>query len=286
MRDADTRAGRLASLLRRLVRNRLVLTGLLMAVFLIFVAVFADVISPKDPLAVDVMARLRPPSLEFPMGTDRFGRDLLSRLIHGSRISLGVAFSSVTVAMVAGTILGLVAGYMGGIWDLVISRIMDIFFSFPLLLLTIAIAAMLGPGIENAIMAITIAYTPFYSRVARGPVLVEREKDYVAAARVTGASDWRIITRHIFPNILAPVIVQATVDIAYAILTEASLSYLGLGAQIPTPSWGTILNEGRTYLQLAPWISIFPGIAIMLAVLAFNLVGDGLRDALDPRLRS
>lgn len=286
MRDADTRVGRLASLLRRLVRNRLVLTGLLMAVFLIFVAVFADVISPKDPLAVDIVARLRPPSSEFPMGTDRFGRDLLSRLIHGARISLGVAFSSVTVAMVAGTILGLVAGYMGGIWDLVISRIMDIFFSFPLLLLTIAIAAMLGPGIENAIMAITIAYTPFYARVARAPVLVEREKDYVAAARVTGASDWRIISRHIFPNILAPVIVQATVDIAYAILTEASLSYLGLGAQIPTPSWGTILNEGRTYLQLAPWISIFPGIAIMLAVLAFNLVGDGLRDALDPRLRS
>ncbi len=276
---------RSAPFLSRIARNRLVVVGLVMAVFLVLLAVFADVISPRDPLAVNVAAALHPPNLKELFGTDRFGRDLLSRVIHGSRVSLSVSFSSVAVALVAGTFLGLISGYFGGAWDIAISRVMDIFFSFPVLLLAIAIAAMLGPGIENAVMAIAIVYAPFFSRVARGPVLAEREKEYIQAARVIGASHERILLRHIFPNVLSPIIVQASVTIAYAILTEASLSYLGLGTQPPTPSWGTTLNEGRTYLQLAPWISIFPGIAIMLAVLAFNLVGDGLRDALDPRMR-
>ncbi|MEW6232185.1 MAG: ABC transporter permease [Chloroflexota bacterium] len=276
---------RSTSPLSRIARSRLVVAGLIMAVFLVFLAVFADVISPRDPLAVDVAAALHLPNPKEPFGTDRFGRDLLSRVIHGSRVSLGVGFSSVAIALVVGAFLGLISGYFGGAWDIAISRVMDIFFSFPVLLLAIAIAAMLGPGIENAIMAIAIVYTPFFSRVARGPVLAEREKEYIQAARIIGASHGRILLRHIFPNVLSPIIVQASVTIAYAILTEASLSYLGLGTQPPTPSWGTTLNEGRTYLQLAPWISIFPGIAIMLAVLAFNLVGDGLRDALDPRMR-
>ncbi|MBM3134875.1 MAG: ABC transporter permease [Chloroflexi bacterium] len=282
MLNNPTRRG--APLLSRIARNRLVLVGLGMAVFLILMAVFADVISPRDPLAVDVAAALHPPNSKELFGTDRFGRDLLSRVIHGSRISLGIGFSAVTIALIVGTFLGLISGYFGGVWDIVISRVMDVFFSFPVLLLAIAIAAMLGPGIENAVMAIAIVYAPFFSRVARGPVLAEREKEYVQAARVIGAGHSRILWRHIFPNVLSPVIVQASVTIAYAILTEASLSYLGLGTQPPAPSWGTTLNEGRTYLQLAPWISIFPGIAIMLAVLAFNLVGDGLRDALDPRM--
>ncbi|MBI4757691.1 MAG: ABC transporter permease [Chloroflexi bacterium] len=276
---------RSAPFLSRIARNQLVVVGLVMAVFLVLLAVFADAVSPRDPLAVDVAAALHSPNPKEPFGTDRFGRDLLSRVIHGSRVSLGVGFSSVTIALVVGTFLGLISGYFGGAWDIAISRVMDVFFSFPVLLLAIAIAAMLGPGIENAVMAIAIVYVPFFSRVARGPVLAEREKEYIQAARVIGASHGRILLRHIFPNVLSPVIVQASVTIAYAILTEASLSYLGLGTQPPTPSWGTTLNEGRTYLQLAPWISIFPGIAIMLAVLAFNLVGDGLRDALDPRMR-
>jgi len=247
-------------------------------------ALFPGAIAPRDPRAVDVAVALHPPSLSYPFGTDRFGRDLLSRVIHGSSVSLGVAFLSVGIAMVIGTILGLISGYFGGLWDLTISRIMDILFSFPMLLLAIALAAMMGPGTINAVRAIAIVNTPFFARVVRGSVLAEREKEYILAARTIGASQGRILLRHIFPNVLSPLIVQASITIAYAILTEASLSYLGLGTELLTPSWGTILNEGRTYLQLAPWISIFPGLAIVLAVLAFNLLGDGFRDALDPRM--
>ncbi len=273
-----------ASFMRRIARNRLVLSGLLMALVLVAIAVLANIISPYDPGAVDVMQALKSPSLLHLFGTDLFGRDLLSRVIYGSRVSLGVAFLSVAAALVLGSLLGLFAGYVGGIWDTILGRLMDVFFAFPVLLLAIAIAGMLGPGIPNAIAAIAIVYTPFFFRVARGPTLAEREHEYVQAARVTGVATVRIMWRHILPNILSPIIVQASVTIAYAILTEASLSYLGLGTPLLTPSWGTTLNEGRTYLQLAPWISIFPGIAIMLAVLAFNLLGDGLRDALDPRM--
>lgn len=271
--------------LRWLTRNRLVLPGILIALLLTLAALLADVISPYDPMVVNVMAAFQPPSSQFLFGTDRFGRDLLSRVIFGARVSLGIGFSSVGIAMIAGSFLGLIGGYFGGKWDAVLGRIMDIFFSFPLLLLAIAIAGMLGPGINNAIAVIAIVYTPFFFRVARGPVLAEREKEYILAAHSIGVEDRRILLRHILPNILSPIIVQASVTIAYAILTEASLSYLGLGTPLLTPSWGTTLNEGRTYLQLAPWVSIFPGLAIMLAVLAFNLVGDGLRDLLDPRMR-
>ncbi len=268
-----------------MIRNRMVLSGLVIAVLLVATALLADVISPRDPGAVDVMAAVQRPSLEHLFGTDRFGRDLLSRVIYGSRVSLGIGFSSVAFALVIGSLLGLLGGYFGGLLDSALGRLMDIFFSFPLLLLAIAIAGMLGPGITNAIAVIAIVYTPFFYRVARGPVLAEREKEYIHAAQAIGARDRRILFLHVLPNILSPIIVQASVTIAYAILTEASLSYLGLGTPLLTPSWGTTLNEGRTYLQLAPWISIFPGIFIMLAVLAFNLLGDGLRDILDPRMR-
>jgi len=278
-------ASRRASFLRQVTRNRLVLSGMIIALLLVVVAIFADLISPYDPMSVDVAASLQGPTLKHLFGTDRFGRDLLSRVIFGARVSLGIGFSSVAAAMVVGSLLGLLAGYFGNGWDTVIGRLMDILFSFPLLLLAIAIAGMLGPGIPNAIMAISIVYIPFFFRVARGPTLTEREKEYVQAARVIGAGSRRILWRHILPNLLSPIIVQASVTIAYAILTEASLSYLGLGTPLLTPSWGTTLNEGRTYLQMAPWISIFPGIAIMLAVLAFNLLGDGLRDLLDPHMK-
>jgi peptide/nickel transport system permease protein len=267
-----------------LIRSRLLLAGLVIVCLLSAAALGAERLAPRDPVAVDIGAAFRPPGPDHPLGTDRFGRDLLSRVIFGCRISLGVAFSSVGAALVIGGVLGLIAGFFGGYVDLLISRLVDIVGGFPPLLLAIGVTATLGPGIENAVLAIALVYTPFFVRVMRAPVLVEREKEYVLAARAVGCRPERILLRHVLPNSLAPVIIQATVTVAYAILTEASLSYLGLGAQPPTPSWGTILNEGRTYLQLAPWVSVFPGLCIMLAVLAFNLVGDGLRDALDPRL--
>jgi peptide/nickel transport system permease protein len=242
-------------------------------------------VSPYDPTDVKMVDALKPPSLGHPFGTDRFGRDVLSRTIHGSRIALGVAVSSIALAFGVGTLLGLVGGYVGSWPDLAIGRLMDVLFSFPTLVLAIAIAAMLGPGLDNAALAIAVVYAPLFSRVARGPVIAERARDHVVAALGLGAGTLRVVFRHILPNVLAPLIVQASVSLAFAILAEASLSYLGLGTQPPDPSWGTMLNEGRTYLETAPWMSVFPGLAIMLAVLGFNLLGDGLRDVLDPQLR-
>lgn len=270
--------------LQRLAHNRLVLSGLFVIVLLVFIALFPGLVAPRDPDDLDMTATLRPPSWDVPLGTDRYGRDVLSRIVFGTGISLGIAFSSVGLALVIGSFLGITVGYVGGIWDIVVSRIMDVIFSFPLLLLAIALAAVMGPGIGNAIRAITIVNIPFFARVVRGSTLAIRDIEYVQAARAVGASTGRIISRHVFPNIISPLIVQTTVTIAYAILTEASLSYLGLGVDVLTPTWGNILNEGRVYLERAPWISIFSGLAIMVAVLAFNLVGDGLRDALDPRM--
>jgi peptide/nickel transport system permease protein len=275
----------MAEALRPLWRNRLVLFGTGLILVVVLLAAFADLVAPYDPTEMKVSDALERPSAPHPFGTDRFGRDVLSRTIHGSRIALGVALSSIALAFVAGTALGLVGGYVGGWPDLLIGRVMDVLFSFPTLILAIGIAAMLGPGLNNAALAIAVVYVPLFSRVARGPVIAEREKDHVAAAQGLGAGWPRIVFRHILPNVLAPLIVQASVSLAFAILIEASLSYLGLGTQPPDPSWGTMLNEGRTYLETAPWMSIFPGLAIMLAVFGFNLLGDGLRDTLDPQLR-
>jgi len=204
--------------------------------------------------------------------------------VHGARSSLGIAAASVAVSLVLGSLLGLLGGYFGGGLDLIIGRIMDVLFSFPALLLAIAIAAMLGPSVRNAALAIAVVYTPLFARVIRGPVISERHRDYVQAARVIGASHPAIIYRHILPNIVSPIIIQASAALSAAILIEAALSYVGLGTQPPTPSWGTMLSEGRTFLETAPWMSIFPGLAIALTVLAFNLLGDGLRDAFDPTL--
>jgi peptide/nickel transport system permease protein len=271
--------------LRPGLRNRLVLSGAALVLGMILLAALADVVSPYDPTDVKMVDALKPPSLGHPFGTDRFGRDVLSRTIHGSRIALGVAVSSIALAFGVGTLLGLVGGYVGSWPDLAIGRLMDVLFSFPTLVLAIAIAAMLGPGLDNAALAIAVVYAPLFSRVARGPVIAERARDHVVAALGLGAGTLRVVFRHILPNVLAPLIVQASVSLAFAILAEASLSYLGLGTQPPDPSWGTMLNEGRTYLETAPWMSVFPGLAIMLAVLGFNLLGDGLRDVLDPQLR-
>ncbi len=268
-----------------LARNHLVLAGSLLAVLLVSVAIAANGLAPYDPVAVNVAEGLRAPSQAHWFGTDRFGRDVLTRVIHGSRISLWVGIASVAISAAVGTLLGLASGYFGGWVDDLISRVMDVFFSFPVLLLAIAVAAMLGPGITNTLFAIAIVYSPLFGRVVRGSVMAERGKDYVDAARALGARGWRIIRLHVLPNVLAPIIVQGSVTLSQAILIESYLSYLGLGTQPPTPSWGTMLSEGRVFLELAPWTSIFPGVAIMLAVLAFNLLGDGLRDLSDPRMR-
>ena len=271
--------------LRPLVRNRLVLAGLVLVIGLILIALLAGLIAPYDPIANNVRAALQPPSSYYYFGTDRFGRDIFSRVVHGSRLSLLVALVSVALSASVGVTLGLLSGYFRGWVDNVIGRVMDVFFSFPALLLAIGVAAMLGPGLNNAILAIAVVYAPLFGRVVRGPVLVERSREYVDAARVLGASSPRIIVRHVFPNVLSPLTVQATITFSHAILLEAYLSFLGLGTQPPFPSWGTMLQESRSFLETAPWMSIFPGIAIMLAVLAFNLLGDGIRDVLDPRSR-
>lgn len=274
---------RLTRRLRRTLRSAVVVAGTLFALGVVLMALFAGTLGrvPPDEQNFDLIET--PPSAQAWLGTDRFGRDVLSRVIHGSRISLYVASVSIGVSMLVGGSLGLAAGYLGGRWDNVINRVMDIFFSVPGLLLSVGIAAMRGPGVNSAVIAIAIVYTPLFSRIMRGPVLAEREKEYVEAVRALGARRVAVALKHILPNVVSPFVVQGTVAFSQAILIEASLSYLGLSAQPPTPSWGNMLNEGRTYLETAPWISVFPGIAIMVAVLAFNLIGDGLRDILDPR---
>jgi peptide/nickel transport system permease protein len=256
--------------------------GTVVALAIVLMALFADVLAPHPPDEQNFDLIEGRPGAAAPFGTDRFGRDVLSRVIHGARVSLYVALSSIALAMVGGGALGLIAGYVGGTWDNAINRVMDVFFSIPGLLLAVGVAAMRGPGVNSAVVAITIVYTPLFVRVMRAPVLAEREKEYIEAVRALGASRVVVALKHVLPNVLSPFVVQGTVAFSQAILIEASLSYLGLSAQPPTPSWGNMLNEGRTYLETAPWISVFPGVAIMVAVLAFNLVGDGLRDVLDP----
>jgi len=281
---AAPRRGRGRSL-RPLFRNPLVLAGLVLVVFFLAVALLANVIMPADPEAMQPASALQGPSLEHPFGTDRFGRDVLSRTIYGTRISLVVGVGSIAIAALVGTLVGLSAGYFGGAIDNLLGRIMDVFFTFPSLILAIAISVALGLGTQNALLAIAVTYWPAFGRVVRGATIAERHKDYVEAARVVGATGLRVMRLHLLPNVLSPIIVQFTVAISQAIIIESSLSYLGLGTQPPTPSWGTMINEGRTFLATAPWISVFPGLGIMGAVLAFNLLGDGLRDVLDPRSR-
>jgi peptide/nickel transport system permease protein len=260
----------------------LVVVGAVSALVIVGMALFANAVAPHPPDEQNFDLIEARPGTHALFGTDRFGRDVLSRVIHGARVSLYVAVTSIGLAMLVGGALGLTAGYAGGRWDNGINRVMDVFFSIPGLLLAVGIAAMRGPGVNSAVVAITIVYTPLFVRVMRGPVLAEREKEYVEAVRALGAGQLAVALKHVLPNVISPFVVQGTVAFSQAILIEASLSYLGLSAQPPTPSWGNMLNEGRTYLETAPWISVFPGIAIMVAVLAFNLIGDGLRDILDP----
>ena len=248
-------------------------------------AIGADVIAPYDPLQLDYAAVLEAPSRSHLMGTDNLGRDVLSRVIHGSRISVQVGLVAVGLATLAGSILGLVAGYGGRMVDEVLMRITDALYSFPALILALAITAALGPSIVNAMIAIGIVYTPPFARLVRAQMLSVREWDFVSAATALGADPVRIMVRHIWPNITAPIIVQASLSVSLAIIVEASLSFLGVGVRPPAPSWGSSLYVGYQYLETAPWISLCPGAAIFVTVLGLNLLGDGLREALDPRLR-
>jgi peptide/nickel transport system permease protein len=256
-------------------------------VFLLFIALFAPVIAPFDPIQVRVADSLLPPgSKGHLLGTDDLGRDVLSRVMWGARISLSVGVISVSIGFVVGVSIGLIAGYLGGMFDLLAMRAVDALLAFPFLVLAIAITAALGPEIRNAMIAIGIVAVPAYARLTRGQVLSVREREFVVAARTVGASPLRIVLRHIFPNITNPLVVQATLGTAGAILAEAALSFLGLGAQAPTPSWGLDISYSQRYLaNLKWWMSAGPGIAIFLAVFSFNFLGDALRDALDPRLR-
>jgi peptide/nickel transport system permease protein len=267
---------------RRAFRDPLFLTACGALVVLVVAGLAADLITPYSPTAVDAMAMFKGPSAHHVLGTDRFGRDLFARILFGVRVSLGIAGAAIAVAGATGSCLGLLAG-LGGWVDELLGRLMDVFFAFPPVLLAIGIAAVLGAGPGTAIVAIAVVYAPLYFRVVRGSVLGEAAQTYVEAAQALGLGRLAILFRHILRNVVSPVVVQTAVCLSYAILIESALSYLGLGVQPPTPSWGTILNEGKEFLALAPWVSLFPGAAIMLAVLAFNIVGDGLRDALDPR---
>ncbi len=271
--------------LGRLLRQPSAQIGLFLVVVYVAVALFAGIVAPYSPIEQHPKDRLQEPSSTYVLGTDEFGRDILSRLMHGATNSLRVALISVALACVLGTGLGMVAGYAGGLFDNIIMRVMDLFFAFPAILLALSIVAALGPGVNNTILAISVVYTPIFARVARGPVLSIKEMEFVQAARSTGAQHPRILLRHVLPNTIAPVIVQISLALSWAMLTEAGLSFLGLGTIPPAPSWGSMLSESRRLMELAPWMAIAPGVAIMLGVLGFNLLGDGLRDALDPRLR-
>jgi peptide/nickel transport system permease protein len=268
-----------------LVANRLALVGLLILGLFVLAALFGTLLAPYSPTAIDIPNRLAPPSMAHPFGTDHQGRDVLSRVIAGASVSMQVGFIAVGISLVGGVTLGLLAGFYQRLDDYVM-RAMDMLFAFPPILLAIAVLAILGPGIRNAMIAIGIVFIPIFARVTRGSVLSVREEVYVRAARSLGASDLRLLRLHVLPNVMAPVIVQTTVSLAFAILNEAALAFLGLGTQPPDPSWGVMLFQGREYMRHAWWIAVFPGLAIFLVVAAFNFVGDALRDALDPQQRS
>jgi len=279
--DAGERPWRIA--LRRLMRRRAALIGLAVVAFFVALALAAPFIAHYDPVATDWRAVRKPPSAQHLFGTDELGRDVLARVIWGARASLMAGLVSVSIAVAVSVPLGLVSGYLGGAVDGVLMRVIDAMLAIPFLILAIALAAFLGPSLGNAMIAIGVTATPVFVRLTRGQTLAAKVEDYVEAARAVGNPHWRIALRHVLPNIVPPLLVQGSLAIAGAIIAEAALSFLGLGQQPPAPSWGSMLNAAQRFMVQAPWMAVWPGMAIFLAVLSFNLLGDGLRDALDPR---
>jgi peptide/nickel transport system permease protein len=284
-RLAPARRSELAAVLRALGRHRGATVGAVVVLALVVLAVLAPMLAPRDPLKQDLLRQFLPPSAEAPMGTDRYGRDILSRVMWGARVSLAVGVLAVGAAFVVGAWLGTLAGYVGGVVGGAIMRVMDILLAFPLLLLALAMMAMLGPGLTNVMIAAAVSSIPQFARLSYGSTLATRERDYVTSARVLGLTSGRIMWRYILPNILAPLVVMATLRVATVIVLEANLSFIGVGVDPSTPSWGSLVSEGQSALTRAPWVSLFPALVISLFVLGFNLFGDGLRDALDPNMR-
>ncbi|MBN1562207.1 MAG: ABC transporter permease [Anaerolineae bacterium] len=285
--QASPAPGLLAEASGRFVRHRLGMLGALIIGILILVALFGPTLAPYEPDKMHFMSPFSEPTSEFLLGTDDFGRDILSRIMYGARVSLQVGFISVGIAATVGTGLGMIAGYTRRrAIDEAIMRSMDVLLAFPTILLAIAVIAILGKGVTNAMIAIGVVYTPIFARIARGEVLSVKNEEYVQAARALGATDGAILIRHILPNILPPIIVETSLSLSFAILAEAALSFFGLGTQAPDPSWGLMLSESRKFFNNSIWMGIFPGMAIMLTVMGFNFLGDGLRDALDPRMKN
>lgn len=285
-RLATKPVSRFRETIRALLANKLAVAGLVVLAVLVIVGIFGEALAPHGLNELDVENRFAGPGADHWFGTDNLGRDTFSRILIAARVSLQVGFIAVGFAVVVGVPIGLAAGYYRGAVESVLMRAMDVLFSFPAILLAIAILAVLGPGIGNAMIAIGLVYTPIFARITRGSVLVVAEEVYIRAARSLGAGDGRIIFRHILPNVMAPIIVQTTLSLAFAILSEAALSYLGLGVQPPNPAWGRMLSDGQDFFQQSAWMGVFPGLAILVTVMAFNFVGDGLRDALDPKQKS
>lgn len=281
----SVRPGKWRTFYLKLRRNKLAMVGGYVILFYILVAIFAPLLAPYDPYKIELVNKLQPPSAEHWMGTDDKGRDLLSRLIVGTRLSLAVGFVAVFIGAFFGIVLGLFAGYYGKWVDTIIMRIIDVLLAFPGILLALAIVSALGPSLINVMIAIGVFSIPMFARIVRGSTLTVKKLEYIDAIRSLGASDIRIIFVHIFPNILSPIIVQATLRLATAILSAAGLSFLGLGAQPPLPEWGAMLSNGRDFLFTVPYLALFPGLAISTLVIGFNVFGDGLRDALDPRMK-
>lgn len=282
---AHGRAGVIRSARRFLQASRINVIAILLVGLVVLAAVFGELVAPYSPDAMALLERLRPPSEAHLFGTDDFGRDLFSRVLTGARISIEIAFVVLSISVVVGTILGAVAGLLGGFVDEVIMRVTDLFLAFPALILAAAIAATLGGNLTTTVLALATVYWPWYARLVRGQILSLREREYVVAARAVGVSVPRMIRRHLLPNVMSLIVLQASLDIGYVILATSGLSFLGLGAQPPTPEWGAMLTDARDYLRVAWWYPTFPGLALAITVFGFNLLGDGLRDWLDPRLR-
>lgn len=285
-KEVSKTQSQLSRIFKQWRRNRRAVVGAVILLIIVFMAIFAPFVTRYEPQKQNMRNRLQPPSSEHIFGTDQFGRDTYSRVVYGARLSLRVGFLSIALALVVGCALGLVSGYYGGVLDNVIMRIVDVLMALPGFLLALSIVAALGPGMQNVILAIGVSYVPSFARMMRSAVLSTRELDYVDAARALGAKDRRIILSHVLPNSLSPIIVLTTLSMAGAILSAAGLSFLGMGAQPPTPEWGSMISSSRPFIRVSHWAVTIPGLAIFTTVMCLNLVGDGLRDALDPRLKN